>query len=208
MRDAAAYVGVISFRYGQIPEDDRLNPERLSLTQLEFREARRLGRPILIFIMGSQHDVKPAAVEVDPMKIAKLDAFREEVKRASEGLTVHPVHKEFNSLQEFEVAATQSVAELRRLLDRQSKPVDDDFQNLARLGLKIRDGIPAPPVLYAEPPYIGSHAFLGRAAQLETLTDWAASAERHPVLLFEAIGGAGEHAHLGMDDPPCQHRPR
>jgi hypothetical protein len=48
-------VGVISRRYGQVPEDDRWNPERLSLTQLEFREARRLDRPTLIFIMSSQH---------------------------------------------------------------------------------------------------------------------------------------------------------
>lgn len=38
--DAAAYVGVIGHSYGQIPDTD-LNPERLSLTELEFREARR-----------------------------------------------------------------------------------------------------------------------------------------------------------------------
>jgi hypothetical protein len=39
VRAAAAYVGVISRRYGQVPEDDEWNPERLSLTELEFREA-------------------------------------------------------------------------------------------------------------------------------------------------------------------------
>jgi hypothetical protein len=192
VRDAAAYVGVISFRYGQVPEDDELNPDRLSLTQLEFREARDIDRPILIFIMGAEHDVKLAAVEVDPIKIRKLDAFREEVKRASEGSTVHRVYKEFNSLQGFEVAATQSVAALRRLLEEQSTPVDDSSRVSADRGSSDGDGIPAPPELYAEPPYIGSHAFVGRAAQLETLTDWAASAEPHPVLLFEAIGGAGK----------------
>jgi hypothetical protein len=68
VRDAAAYVGVISRRYGQVPEDDELNPERLSLTQLEFREALRLDRPILIFIMSSQHLVVEEAVELDPDK--------------------------------------------------------------------------------------------------------------------------------------------
>ena len=118
VRDAAAYVGVISRRYGQVPEDDDLNPEGLSLTQLEFREARRLDRPILIFIMTRQHPAGEDAVELDPGKRSKLDAFREEVKRASEASMVNRVYKEFDSLQDFEVAATQSVAELRRLLDQ------------------------------------------------------------------------------------------
>jgi hypothetical protein len=166
VRDAAAYVGVISFRYGQIPEDHERNPERLSLTELEFREARRLGRPILIFIMSREHDVKPAAVEVDPIKICRLDAFREEVKRASEGSTIHRVYKVFDSLQDFEVAATQSVAGLRRLLDEQSKPVHDDSRASARRGSNDGDGIPAPPEQYAEPPYIGSDAFLAKALRV------------------------------------------
>jgi hypothetical protein len=192
VRDAAAYVGVISRRYGQVPEDDKLNPERLSLTQLEFREAQRLGRPILIFIMSKQHPVVEDAVELDPDKRSKLEAFREEVKRASEGSAVHRVYEEFDSLQEFEVAATQSVAELHRLLDERSEPADDELRASADRDSSDGDCIPAPPELYAEPPYIGSHPFLGRTAQLETLTDWAATAEPHPVLLFEAIGGAGK----------------
>ena len=65
VRDASAYVGVISHSYGSIPDSAESNPERLSLTELEFREARGLGRPILIFIMGEDHDVKPGAVEQD-----------------------------------------------------------------------------------------------------------------------------------------------
>lgn len=52
--------------------------------------------------------------------------------------------------------------------------------------------IPRPPALYTEPPYIGSHKFVGRQAQLDTLSDWALAADSHPVLLFEAIGGAGK----------------
>ena len=48
------------------------------------------------------------------------------------------------------------------------------------------------PLLYAEPRFIGSHAFVGRAAELGTLSGWAASADPHPVLLFDAIGGTGK----------------
>ena len=52
VRDSAAYVGIIGARYGNIPESAEYNSEHLSLTELEFREARDLGRPILLFPMG------------------------------------------------------------------------------------------------------------------------------------------------------------
>jgi hypothetical protein len=58
--------------------------------------------------------------------------------------------------------------------------------------IEASDLIPRPPDFYAEPAYIGSHKFVGRRAQLETLNDWASAADAHPVLLFEAIGGNGK----------------
>jgi hypothetical protein len=189
VRDAAAYIGVIGHSYGRIPDSAGRNPEGFSLTELEFREARRLGRPVLIFLMGADHEVKLGAVERDPVKIAKLQAFREEVKLAAADSRVQRVYKEFNSLREFEVAAPQSVAELRRLLDAQhslgtAAPVEPDSDGA--------DDIPRAPELYAEPRYIGSHSFVGRAAELATLTAWAGPADSRSVLLFEAIGGAGK----------------
>ena len=183
VHEAAAYIGVISHKYGQVPDSTESNPSRFSLTELEFLEARRLGRPILIFIMGEDHDVKPADVERNLEKAAKLEAFREEVKRAGRNSHVYRVYKEFNSLHEFKLAASYSVAELRRLLDQQSGIVSANQPN---------DGIPRPPAIYAEPHYIGSHSFVGRAAELKTLLDWAMAADPHPMLLFGAIGGAGK----------------
>jgi len=52
VRDSAAYVLLIGTRYGQVPQSEAFNPERLSLTCLELREAVRLGRPILVYIAG------------------------------------------------------------------------------------------------------------------------------------------------------------
>ncbi|GEM_PF-2778119 len=52
--------------------------------------------------------------------------------------------------------------------------------------------IPAPPEFYAEPDYIGSHQFVGRARELEDLSDWARPADPTNLLLFEAIGGNGK----------------
>src|SRR5689334_20711540 len=120
VRDGAAYIGIIGARYGNIPESVEHNPEGLSLTELEFREARDLGRPILLFIMGPDHDVKQRDVENDPAKRHKLEGFRAEAKRSLTGSRIHRVYKIFNSLSEFEAAAIHAVAELRRLLDAQT----------------------------------------------------------------------------------------
>lgn len=188
VRKAAAYIGVISHKYGQTPEDPKRNPNRLSLSELEFDEAIRLDRAVLLFIMGDDHSVKPKDVETDPEKIRKLNAFRERAKQIHPDSSVHRVYKVFNSLHEFEVAVTQSVADLREHLDQADTPPETPSVPADN----EPEVIPTPPALYAEPPYIGSHKFVGRQAQLDTLSDWAAAADPHPVLLFEAIGGAGK----------------
>jgi Domain of unknown function (DUF4062) len=81
VRDSAAYIILISLKYGQIPECPRRNPEQLSITELEFNEAQNLNRPTLLYIMSEEHAVTKADVERDPAKEAKLDAFRERAKQ-------------------------------------------------------------------------------------------------------------------------------
>ncbi len=187
VRKGSAYIGLISHRCGQTPESDDRNPHGYSITRLEFEEAQTLGLPTLVFIMGDEHPVKPRDVETDPEKIEKLKAYRE---RAKEGR----IYVSFNSLEEFTRQAIHAVANLRRYLDEQGEPAapspeaapDSDTTSTKP------DLIPTAPAFYAEPAYIGSHAFVGRSSQLETLSDWAAPADSHPVLLFEAIGGAGK----------------
>jgi hypothetical protein len=191
VKDSAAYIGIISHKYGQVPESSDRNPEGLSLTELEFREARRLRRPMLIFIMGDDHEVKPADVEKKPEQVMKLNAFRENAKRLHEHSSVHRVYKVFNNIHEFEIAAIHSVAELRRILDngegktrKTPKTVTDSTGTL--------EPVPQAPTLYAAPPYIGSHTFVGRGEQLQTLNEWASHADPHSLLFYEAIGGAGK----------------
>ena len=120
--ESSAYVGVISHKYGQIPECPVRNPERLSLTELEFNEARRLKLPVLLFIMGAEHEVKPRYVENDKEKLDKLKKFRENAKRLKANSPIHRIYMVFNNLHEFEVAVTQSVSELRRFLEENDRP--------------------------------------------------------------------------------------
>lgn len=189
VRDGSAYIGVISHNYGQTPECPRRNPDHVSLTELEFNEAQRLGRPILLFIMGENHPVLRADVETDAARRRKLEDFRERAKKMRADSSVHRVYATFDSLEEFERKAINAVANLQTHLAAQAPrpagpPAEPDKPG--------PESVPAPPAFYAEPPYIGSHEFLGRKAQLDTLNDWAAPADPHPILLFEAIGGAGK----------------
>jgi hypothetical protein len=183
--DAAAYVGVISHKYGQIPECAERNPDGLSLTELEFNKARELGRPVLLFIMGDDHLLKPGDVEKDPDKHTKLVAFRENAKRLKSDSSIHRVYKVFNDLHDFALSATQSLGELHEYLAEKDH-VTTEYDRVSS------DLLPIPPAFYAEPPYIGSHRFVGRKEQLVTLSQWAAPADSHPILLFEAIGGTGK----------------
>lgn len=46
------YVGIFAWRYGYVPEDD--NPQRLSITELEYRRALAQGKECLIFLLNEQ----------------------------------------------------------------------------------------------------------------------------------------------------------
>ena len=118
--DSAAYIGIISLKYGQTPPCRRRNPDGLSITELEFNEAQRMGRPILLFIMGEDHDVKKRDIEQDAANLAKLNAFRERAKQWSAESSVNRVYAVFNSLDEFKEKIRPSLAELHRHLDFQA----------------------------------------------------------------------------------------
>lgn len=129
VRDAAAYVGVIGLKYGQTPEDSGRNPSSLSITELEFNEAMRLERPIVLFIMSDDHDVKRAYIESDPAKQKKLNAFRDNAKIMRGDGKVHRVYETFESLEKFSSRVAIAIGNLARHLDHSTptlpKPAHD-----------------------------------------------------------------------------------
>ena len=194
VKDASAYIGIIAKKYGQTPKCAKRNPKSVSITELEFDEAQRLQRPILLFIMGAKHLVLESEIEPKAAKKKKLNAFCERAKRIGPDSEVHRVYATFESLEEFKEKAAQAVAELRGYLDEQDDKDTDGVKPEAeqKPATPETDPIPKPPAFYAEPAYLGSHEFVGRRDQLETLNEWALPADSHPVLLFEAIGGTGK----------------
>lgn len=201
VREGEAYIVIISHSYGQIPACPQRNPANLSLTELEFDEAQRLGRPILLFLMGQEYPVPASHVELDPERRDKLTAFRERAK----GMVNSPVHRvyhEFESLAQFKKCATRALIRLERGLRERAQPsaapppAQASAPSLPGYAPAGDGDAPVPhsrpPALDAYPPYIGSHWFVGRRAELDRLGEWAGDANPHPLLLFEAIGGTGK----------------
>jgi hypothetical protein len=73
--ESAAYILLVGHRYGQSPSDPHRNPDKLSITELEFNHAIALGRPILLFVIDDAHLVVKGSLETEPEKAAKLSAF-------------------------------------------------------------------------------------------------------------------------------------
>ncbi len=117
--EAHAYIVIISLKYGQVPKCSIRNRSELSITELEFNEAQKLKRPILVFIMGENHPVTKKDIELDPVKARKLEIFRERAKIMGTDSGVHRIYIPFDSLGNFTTKAIYVVANLRRHLDEQ-----------------------------------------------------------------------------------------
>ncbi|MET1110570.1 MAG: DUF4062 domain-containing protein, partial [Allosphingosinicella sp.] len=109
VQESAAYLCVIGHKYGQTPLDAERNPDGLSISELEFNEARRLGLPILLFLMADDHPVTPADVELDAKKRRKLKAFRKQAKRVDPAKAAERVYETFKDEADFAKKAAIAV---------------------------------------------------------------------------------------------------
>jgi uncharacterized protein DUF4062/TIR domain-containing protein len=121
VRDAEAYFVVIGHKYGQTPSDGVLNPDGLSITELEFNEAMRLDRPIILFIMSDKHKPTKADIELDSGKQKKLNDFRDRAKRMCSGGGIQRVYETFESLEQFSNAAAVAIGNLVGDLERSAR---------------------------------------------------------------------------------------
>lgn len=187
---SAAYILIIGRKYGQTPECPKRNADKLSVTELEYREAVRLKRPVLLFLMGDRHPRIESEIELDPNKRTKLAAFRELAKKSASGSAVNRVYGTFESLEQLKEIIAAPLSEMQRHLE--PKAPADPPPSTDALPSGSLPTIPKPPAFYAKPDYIGRHDFVGRKEQLQVLTDWAKPTDTTSILLFEAIGGNGK----------------
>lgn len=63
VRVADLYVVILAWRYGHVPRDSNANPERLSITELEYQAATLAGKPILAFLLDPDAHWPPSEVD-------------------------------------------------------------------------------------------------------------------------------------------------
>jgi Domain of unknown function (DUF4062) len=178
---ADIYVVLIShYRYGQVIEDADLNPQKLSVTELEFRRAEERGLPLCIFLQDDSILAPVADVLKEAANHDKLLAFRARSNNPKR------INSQFGDAKDIKASLTQCLARLKAIL-AESRPTipPDETQRPAAPGL-----LGPPPAFVARPPYTPGHAFEGRKQELTLLDDWVHGHD--PVLVLEAIGGMGK----------------
>ena len=177
---ADIYVVLIShYRYGQLIEDADCNPQRLSVTELEFRRAEDRGLPLCIFLQDEGIPVPPADVLKEAASIDKLFAFRARANNPKR------ISAQFGDAKDIKASLTQCLARLKPLLEKKPPPPSSSIPRPATPGL-----LPPPPAFVAKPPYTPGHVFEGRKLELDLLDAWALGQD--PVFVLEAIGGMGK----------------
>jgi hypothetical protein len=61
--DADVYVGLFAWRYGYVPRKG--NPDKRSITELEYLEAERLGKPRLVFVLDDRAPWPPGMMDAN-----------------------------------------------------------------------------------------------------------------------------------------------
>ncbi|MEA2678735.1 MAG: hypothetical protein QOK03_457 [Candidatus Binataceae bacterium] len=127
VEESDGYVGLISYRYGQVTIDPIKNPEQLSLTELEFRRAVARKIPICMFIMHDEHAVPRRAVGAERGVEQKFEAFVQLAKKDR-------IYAEFKSIDDLKAKAVQSLVKLREILER-SAPTKENEDRAPRHAL-------------------------------------------------------------------------
>lgn len=184
---ADVYVGIIGLRYGQRPVCPIRNPDRLSLTELEYRCAVRLQLPRLMFISGPEHLWPQSYVELSKAEGDEGLGLRQAFIMRVRG---DRIAGEFTSPDHLKAQATTSFVALQKKLE-----VDNDRFPAAPTPKPSPspDDFPpsAPPAFHSvRKPYVEKQGFAGRASELALIDQWATGTDA--MLLFQAIGGMGK----------------
>ncbi|HTR14211.1 MAG TPA: tetratricopeptide repeat protein [Roseiarcus sp.] len=183
VEEADGYVGLISYRYGQRPVCQARNPDRLSLTELEFRRALTRDIPICMFIMHPEHPIPSGEVGKETGAKQKFKAFVELAKKDR-------IYAEFKSIEDLRTKGVQSLVRLREVLDEHSAPAELEPQNKdPREPRERTEAAGRPAGRFSNIPINVPLHFLGRDEELKAI-DAALKGGR--VAALHGLRGAGK----------------
>lgn len=194
VNQADIYLGIFAHRYGYIPDSPQ-NPNRISVTEMEYQRAVKRGIPRMIFVMGKDHPISIDDVEMGE-GADKLKAFKARLEKEN-------FVNYFNSAVELRAHAINSLSYYRE-------------RDTTGATLHYVSDIPPPPEAYIAHPYtlLQTHRLVGRRDELNLLTDWVAKPSapvyNARILNVVAIGGMGKSALTWKwfnDDAPQEMKP-
>jgi hypothetical protein len=114
------YIGIFAHRYGFIPQHD--NPEGLSITELEFQQARKCNKPCLIFLLD----------EMVPWPLPDTDAYNGEadqgklIKALRDRLNLEYCLKPFKSPEDLSASVSSAVSNLLENMQLGTREAEPD----------------------------------------------------------------------------------
>jgi tetratricopeptide (TPR) repeat protein len=162
------YLGIFAWRYGYVPDKD--NPDKRSITELEFRRALSKGKPCLIFLLDENTPWPPPMIE--------HGEGGESLKRLREELGQDYLASFFKSPEELAGRASTAVSNWEK-------------GNLSKPDHKLVTSDPSQ-VNISRLPVTGKDLF-GRERELRQL-DEAWDGKKTNVLTLVAWGGVGKSA--------------
>ncbi|HJR08561.1 MAG TPA: DUF4062 domain-containing protein [Pyrinomonadaceae bacterium] len=139
VRRSSVYVAIIGWKYGKIPTEN--NPDRLSLTELEYNAAKEAGITIKVFIVRGSYLLETAYDESDEGKI-KLAAFKKRLEDDGNICTF------FENFHDFDKKAVHTAIEISKAIEQHPKLSTDSN---SREG-KVRGERMRPSTSSAPPP--------------------------------------------------------
>jgi len=115
MSNSDIYVGLFGFRYGYVPQDRTYNPNGLSITELEFRQAESLKKPCLTFIAEEDAGISLKMVDA----VTGEGARGERINALRQYLLAQKLTSPFSNPHEL---ATLVLAAVKTQLDRIKTP--------------------------------------------------------------------------------------
>jgi formylglycine-generating enzyme required for sulfatase activity len=164
IKKADVYVGIFAFRYGYVPPESHGNPDKLSITELEFRCAQSLSRPCLTFVVNENKAWPPMFDDA-----RKAEDKGERINRLRQRLLTEKMASSF--AEPYELASLVQSAIAAYLKD--SKPRDggsDAAQATAPVTWDIeKDGSPYPGLMHFTRKY--APVFFGREVEVNEILD-------------------------------------
>ncbi len=169
VEEAQIYILLLGSRYGYIPQNEALNPDRISMVEMEYRCAEQANKRMYIFKLADDAvDPNEANTEAEQ----KYKAFRDNLRYKEK------IIKEITNVDQLK-------AEIQLQLNR--------FLAEYVLNNKLEPSpLPEPPRLFGKPEYTLTKDFIGRVDELNTIDTWLGSNDRF--LIIEALGGQGKSA--------------